>query len=69
MRRNTIAIITAFEPVEGQLRCACGVEVRSYALRRQPDGSAFLTCRACKQLLAETAADLTIDPDDDACPF
>ena len=52
------AIVTGFDPVAGQLFCACGEEVGPFALRRRPDGSALLTCRACHQLLAEIAADL-----------
>jgi hypothetical protein len=63
-RTPTIAIVTGFDPIVGQLRCACGAEVNPCALRRRPDGTAFLTCPACHVLLAEIVADIaSTDPD------
>jgi hypothetical protein len=48
------AVLSAFNPVPGQLRCACGAD--DLRLCRRADGSALVTCVECRAQAAEIAA-------------
>ncbi len=56
-RAGTVsAVVTVFNPVPGQLRCACGAD--DLRLCRRPDGSTLVRCAECRAEAAEIVADI-----------
>lgn len=61
MIATPVAAISAFHPVSGRLRCACGAAAeQALILHRQPDGAGILACKECHQEVAHIAADLEV---------